>query len=245
MPELPWVKWFPSDWASDPNLSMCEPSTRGIWMDAVNAMILTGQPRIQGTVEELSRICRCRNVQFQAALAELKMKKVGNIREHNGNTVIECRRLLRDYNLRELRRKAGIASATKRQHHPQHDVPTNDPTPSAYAYASASDSEGTGEKNGSVDIFKLRGELCSLFRRDSNDRWSYDEEYALSEVAQRTHVVEELEELKRLRLQDGQYFPRSIVALCTKWTQTLDRARNIPPKPYEQKTLLEKQIEQI
>lgn len=106
MPEMPWRKWFPSDWASDPGLSMCDIATQGVWINAVNAMMLTNQPRITGSVEELARVCRCRPTQFQAAIAELKSKQVCIVHMQGECITLECRRMLREHNNRELKRKA-------------------------------------------------------------------------------------------------------------------------------------------
>lgn len=143
MPELPWEKWFYSDWLSEEGLTLCEPSTRGIWADAINRMMSAHSYFIEGDFRQLAKLCRCSEVQIQAAICEIKTFKIGNITQHGTNTKIVCRRFERAFRIKELRSKAGKISATKRQHHPQHDVST----PSAYAYASDSASKegGLGE----------------------------------------------------------------------------------------------------
>lgn len=145
MPELPWVKWFPSDWASDPFLSMCDISTQGVWMNAVNAMLLINQPRISGTLDELCKPCRCRRVQLEAALAELKTKKVGNVREQNGCTIIECRRLLREFKIKELRKDAASKRWCKDDANTLQDVDAKGYATSASASAYASKEGVQGE----------------------------------------------------------------------------------------------------
>lgn len=124
---------------------MCDVATQGVWMNAVNAMYLLNQPRLVGSLDELCKPCRCRRVQLEAALAEIKGKKVGEVYEQNGNTVIECRRIRKRMEVSALKSKAGRASATKRQQTPQQAVSTR----SASASASSEDreSEGKGPTN--------------------------------------------------------------------------------------------------
>lgn len=138
MPELVWTKWFPQDWLSDPCLSRCSPAARGIWKDIIDAILLSKIPELSGSTAELARICRCSESEFLAAISELKRHEVGHFNGTDGQHKIYCRRIRREFDIRELRRKAGKASATKRQHDPQHDVGTQVPTRSASASASAS-----------------------------------------------------------------------------------------------------------
>lgn len=114
MPELPWVKWYPQNWSSEPGLSVCEVATTGIWINAVNAMMLRGTAQITGTVEELSRLCRCRPSQMSLAVAELKKHQIGEVIEQNGDITLACRRLFRGLEISRLRSDAGKASANKR-----------------------------------------------------------------------------------------------------------------------------------
>lgn len=148
MPELPWVKWFPCDWASDPLLSMCDVATQGVWMNAINAMHLINSTRLSGTLDELCTPCRCRRSQLETAIAELKSKKVGNITEQGVNIIIECRRLVREHKIKDLKRKAGLASAKQRQHTPQQSEPTEWATRSEYASVSVSVSDPPEQDRG-------------------------------------------------------------------------------------------------
>jgi len=34
----PWMKWYPSDWRSDPRLRMCSLSARGLWIELIGYM---------------------------------------------------------------------------------------------------------------------------------------------------------------------------------------------------------------
>lgn len=107
---------------------MCDAATRGIWADAVNSMLLSSTDSVTGTIEELSRLCRCRTMQMQVAIAELQRFSVCNVYQHNGNTTLTNRRLHIQLTTKALRSKAGTISSTNRQHTRQHT--------SASAYAS-------------------------------------------------------------------------------------------------------------
>ena len=143
VPELPWVKWYPTNWASEPGLRLCRASTRGIWFDALNTMMLSQTHQVTGTNEELCSLLSCIPIELSMAIEQLKKHKVGNIIEQDGNITLISRRLERDCNIRHLRSLAGKASATKRQHTPQQGAPTR--SSSTSASASASDGKGDGE----------------------------------------------------------------------------------------------------
>lgn len=164
MPELPWVQWYPTNWASEPGLRLCEAATRGIWFEAVNTMFLQGVGSISGTIEQLAAMCACRIPQMELAIRQLKEFKVADVVEQNVNTLYEqngnrveqqnvnitltCRKISRDLKIKELRRKAGLASATKRQH----TVNTVYPTPSVYASTSTSASSSKGVRRGTGNL---------------------------------------------------------------------------------------------
>lgn len=237
MPELPWVKWFPSDWASDPNLSMCDVATQGVWMNAVNAMMLLNQPRISGTIEELCKPCRCRRVQLEAAIAELKAKKVGTITEHNGCTTLECRRLIRELKLKELKRKAGAARWSTTRAEAMHAGRAEGYARSEYASASASSVQGEGVEGGQVICLfkKLQQELNGMFGRKPECHWTNYEETSLLEITRTGSAETELQELKAYRGLNGKYFPKSVKSLLENWQTTLDQSRTYH-KPQDQKT---------
>lgn len=88
----------------------------------------------------------------------------------------------------------------------------------------------------------LRDSLCSMYRREHVDPWSYEEETYLVSVGRRSCCMSELKELMAYRESNGKFFPRSILKLLTDWTVVLDRARNTVTEP-EQKTLIERQLE--
>jgi len=145
VPELPWDKWFPTNWASEPGLRLCDAATRGIWFEALNTMMLMQSYEVSGTIEEICALLSCRQEQAKLAILQLKVFKVAEVIEQNGNIKIASRRRKRAYNISELRSQAGKASATKRQqainslheHIPQHGAPTPSSSSSSSLSASA------------------------------------------------------------------------------------------------------------
>ena len=69
------LHWFPleaKDWLTDSRLSLCSPTTRGIWIDAICVMWLNGQSgELTGTAAQLARMCRCSEPEMREALIEL------------------------------------------------------------------------------------------------------------------------------------------------------------------------------
>lgn len=112
---LPWVKWFPADWSSEPGLRLCCAATRGIWAEALNTMMLRGNDRVQGTLQQLSRLCCCEEQEMSLAVQQLSEQNVAQVSEQNGNIIILNRRLARQLEIKKLRSEAGKISATKRQ----------------------------------------------------------------------------------------------------------------------------------
>lgn len=109
-----YTKWEWRLWLSDPAVSMCQASTRGIWMDAICAMLERQSDRIGGSVPELARVCRCSESEMEQALSEISKHKVADISEQNGNKILVCRKLSRDMEISKLRAVAGKVSANKR-----------------------------------------------------------------------------------------------------------------------------------
>ena len=153
MPSLPWVKWFPQDWISDPGLAMCDLSTKGLWIDAVNIMLLSGQPFIEGSDDQLARALRCRVSQLRAAISELRQFNVCIVDEiaeckTDANSMqmpcikLTCRRLLRTHKTKAGRHKAAVARWGNPLESDANAMQTSyERSASAYAYASKG---GTG-----------------------------------------------------------------------------------------------------
>lgn len=100
--KLPAIQFYPADHIKDPNLSMCAPATRGIWMDLLCAMHENNRSgQITGTPQQLSRLCRCTAVEFSDALADLSSTKTANVTERNGIVTVVNRRMHREAKDRE------------------------------------------------------------------------------------------------------------------------------------------------
>ena len=85
MGKLPYIQFYTGDWIKDPNLSMCLPSTRGIWIDMLCAMHENGRTgQVKGTTEQLARICRCTEEEIKKSLRELLESKTADVRYSNG-----------------------------------------------------------------------------------------------------------------------------------------------------------------
>jgi len=140
MPELPWDKWFPTNWASEPGLRLCSAATRGIWFEALNTMMLMGTHEISGTHEQLCALLCCQKSELEAAIEQLKQTKVSDLHEQNGNITFSSRRRERACQISEVRREAGKKSGVARNKTVASDE-QGVRTPSSSLSASASASE--------------------------------------------------------------------------------------------------------
>ena len=86
------------DWFKDPELSMCEPATRGIWFDALNRMHERKAGFIKGTPRQLSRLVRCSEEQLIEAVEELRNTGTADIVTFcNKEIMIRSRRKTREF----------------------------------------------------------------------------------------------------------------------------------------------------
>lgn len=95
---LPWMRFFVGDWLNDPRLSLCSPSTRGVWIDLIAAMHIDGREgEITATEVQLARLCRCSPDQVLAAIDELESTGAAQVtRAGNGLVTVLCRRMARE-----------------------------------------------------------------------------------------------------------------------------------------------------
>jgi hypothetical protein len=101
-------------------------------------MLLLGTDRIEGTEEQLARICGCTGQEMSASLVEMQTMQIALVRMHNGCITIRSRRLSRIKDVSNLRRKAAQTRWCKRDASAMHGVNANDDAPSASASASSS-----------------------------------------------------------------------------------------------------------
>jgi len=121
---------------------MCDAATRGIWADLVNSMMSSNTYFVEGTLDQLSRLCRCRRQQMEIALLEIKQFEIADVTDAHDMHRIESRRRRRERTNSDLKRKAASARWSKR------DADTHAPSASAYASAYSGKGSAEGKTNG-------------------------------------------------------------------------------------------------
>lgn len=97
MSKKPSFQFYPGDWMKDPKLSMCQPASRGVWIDLMCAMHENEQSgEIAGTIVQLARICRCLPNEMDAALKDLGVTKTADVTMCNGIVTVRNRRMYED-----------------------------------------------------------------------------------------------------------------------------------------------------
>ena len=79
MSKLRWMKFYPSDWMSDPRLRRCRIDTRGVWMDLLSTMWLHGSGELEMNAQEIGRICGTTRSETLNALRELQMTGTADV----------------------------------------------------------------------------------------------------------------------------------------------------------------------
>jgi hypothetical protein len=159
MPDLPWRKFFPQHALSDPQLRRCSEATRGIWCFAFFTMMHQETCQLSGTIHELACDCVTNDALMQVAVDELKRTGTCNVEMQNGCIILTCRRLLREHNTKELKRKAANIRWSKtdaenktcmHSAYAENEKAAYAPSASASASASVLSSleRGTGETQG-------------------------------------------------------------------------------------------------
>jgi len=112
--KLPWMKWHPRDWLSEPTLRRCSIAARGAWMDLLMYMEADDTPQLSCTMLEYAQML---GVDYDTACAlvmELIAKGVcdsdfdplsSRVTEHNGPVTLLSRRYVREHKARESNRK--------------------------------------------------------------------------------------------------------------------------------------------
>jgi hypothetical protein len=105
MPKLPWMQFNTGDWLKDPKLSMCDPATRGIWIDAIAAMHEEGRyGSLSGTPDQLIRVLRCTVPALMSAIMDLQSTGAADVEQRNGVITLNNRRMQREAKEREMSR---------------------------------------------------------------------------------------------------------------------------------------------
>ena len=134
--KFPWMQFYVNDWLT-PNVGLCQPQTRGIWIEWLCQMHLLDRcGQITGTREQLAVLGRCTSVQVESSLAELTLTKTADVTFRNDVVTVVNRRMRREY----LSRKNG-AIRVKRH---RSNVACNGSV-TAHSYISESELEGERE----------------------------------------------------------------------------------------------------
>lgn len=100
--KFPFMQFVPKEWLSDPQVSICRPATRGIWIDAISAMHEMDRcGQLVGTLENLARVCRCRVDEMRAAVDDLRTSGAADVAEQNAIVTLVNRRMRRLYEDRQ------------------------------------------------------------------------------------------------------------------------------------------------
>jgi hypothetical protein len=110
MAKLPAFQFYPADWLNDIKLQSCSLAAQGLLL---NLMCLMHQSEVYGKLlingvqppsREVAHLLRTRSNTYAARLAELLLK---GVLHEDENKVICCKRMIKDEQIREVRRKSG------------------------------------------------------------------------------------------------------------------------------------------
>lgn len=115
MAKQPYIAFYIGDWFKDPNVNLCSPESRGVWIDFLCAMHeLRSGGVLTADKDQLCRAGRCSHAQLDRAISELQTTKTADISERNGVFTIICRRMKREADTSASRAAAGSKGGSKR-----------------------------------------------------------------------------------------------------------------------------------
>lgn len=131
MAKAPAFQFYVKDWLSDPELQSTSSSTRGIWINALCYMwesVTRGQ--ISGTIEELSKLLRSSNGDFDTFLRDIQRHKFADVTICNNEVTITNRRMFREQKVRENGRLRVNKFRNNAQSNAKVTPPSSSPSPS-------------------------------------------------------------------------------------------------------------------
>jgi len=162
----PAFQFYSGDWLTDPQLGMCRPATRGIWIDLLCGMHkLDRSGQITGTPDQLARICRCTTVEFVQAIDELCATCTADVIKRNGQITVMNRRMKRQDDIARKRSDAGRAGMESRWGSEANNKRHNKPDNKTITKTPASSSSSTWVK----EKEKLKKEKDGVFDRRLNE----------------------------------------------------------------------------
>lgn len=236
---MPYTQWYWDDWLAATVL--LSPATRGIWFDLIGSMYrLDRVGVITGTAAQLARAGRCDVVEMEAAIKELKMQEVADIKERNGYVTLVCRRINKEYKARnnnklrvkKHREKADVTpmslqcNATRARNNNDRACAQarDDINIINNNTKSNNKKKNIKEKELSPNAVDLRRRLNGLFHRRDTTAWSDHEIERLIQIAERSDCIDEFKRIEELYLSGYIYRRRDIMTLLNNWTVELDRA---------------------
>ena len=112
--------FYPGDWFKDPAVQRLTLEEKGAWIELLFYMNEANE-RGKIPIEGIENILGISQAKSSKLLANLQAKGVANIEQN----FIVCRRMLREQNLKEIRRKAGSKGGSKTQANLKQDPKLN------------------------------------------------------------------------------------------------------------------------
>ena len=106
MARRPAIMFYKGDWKRDPELSMCCPATRGIWIDLICDMDDLERPTITGTLKQIARTCRASESEVLEAMLDLKSSNAAIVEIEGDIYTVTNRKLKKELELSEVRATA-------------------------------------------------------------------------------------------------------------------------------------------
>lgn len=237
--KLPYIDLYPGDWLKDA-VAGCSLAAQGLWIRLMFIMqespkrgyliqfclskTLSKNPVLVGTTfEVLAKRCGCDLAEFNLLFDELVAAGVPSKGEDG---IWFSRRMVKDEALRKVRSKAGKAGG-KASVESRFAQPNRQPNVGLDWVGTNSVPKGGMGENG---IGELTHRINTLFKRDKDFSWSYEEQHALHEVSKRPNVRGEFLAIEKAMGQKVEFMSQSVAKLLTDWTKNLDRANNFKPK---------------
>ena len=118
----PYIPLYVGDWLKDPQLSLCSPATRGVWIDLICRLHELGQGgKITANAQQLARLCRSSDADIHAALKDLQTTDAAEVSERDGIYTVVCRRMRKVAEISLKRQQAGNKSAANREQTPDNE----------------------------------------------------------------------------------------------------------------------------
>lgn len=110
-----WIKWFPKHWLGEHALFGTNAATKGVWIDLLCVMAVTGNATVTGTRNDLAHLARCDLPDIDDFLNTASNTHFCDVTESNGVISITSRRMARDLKDYKLQAETAREKNRKRQ----------------------------------------------------------------------------------------------------------------------------------